>query len=59
MGGRATPGPCSGASCTHALDSPVPELEARRNRFTALVMEVSKATVSYTERLHRAGLGPP
>jgi hypothetical protein len=43
----------------HTLDSPAPDLEARRHRFTALVAELSKATVSYTERLHRAGLGPP
>ncbi len=43
----------------HALDSPEPELEARRAHFMALVGELSKATVSYTERLRRAGLGSP
>ncbi|HZH79055.1 MAG TPA: hypothetical protein VEY88_23715 [Archangium sp.] len=43
----------------HPIEPPEPELEARRTRFMALVGELSKATLSYTERLRRAGLGPP
>jgi hypothetical protein len=35
-----------------------PELEARRNRFMALVKELSKATAAYNERLRRVGLEP-
>lgn len=35
-----------------------PELEARRDRFLALVKELSKATSAYNERLRRVGLGP-
>lgn len=37
---------------------PDPELEARRERFLALVKELSKATSAYNERLRRVGLGP-
>lgn len=35
-----------------------PELEVRRDRFMALVKELSKATSAYNERIRRVGLGP-
>lgn len=34
------------------------DLEARRDRFMALVKELSKATSAYNERIRRVGLGP-
>lgn len=37
---------------------PDPEFEVRRDRFVALVKELSKATSAYNERIRRVGLGP-
>jgi len=42
----------------HPIHPPEPELEARRNRFMALVKELSKATAAYNERLRRVGWEP-
>lgn len=40
------------------ISPPEPELEARRERFMAMVKELSRATTAYNERIRRVGLGP-